>query len=120
MRFSNGRTYNTHDTRVDIQGAGGGHGGRIVIDQTRGVRARCELSLNALLRFGPKGASAEMISGHLNGRLKANYSTTDISYALNRLVAEGIIKADSYGRGEESIYRASKVALDHWRKLPKS
>jgi hypothetical protein len=114
MRFSQGRTFNTHDTSVSK-----GDNGRIAIDQSRGVKNRCELSLNALLRFGPKGASAEMVANHLNGRLKANYSASDIRYALNRLVAEGVIRSTSGGRGDDAIYRAGKSALDHWRRLPK-
>lgn len=114
MRFSQGRSYNTHDTSV-----GKGENGRIAIDQSRGVKSRCDLSLHALLRFGPKGASAEMISSHLNKRLKANYTTTDIRYALGRLVKEGVIKSTGGGRGEDAIYRAGKTALDHWRSLPK-
>lgn len=115
MKFSKGRTYNTHDTSVEK-----GADGRIKISQERGVKLRCELSLNALLRFGPKGASGELVAEHLNKRLKANYSTTDISYALNRLVAVGVIKATTYGKGEDTIYRATKTALDHWRRLPKA
>lgn len=114
MRFSKGRTYNTHDTSVSK-----GEGGRIAIDQSRGVKNRCELSLNALLRFGPKGATAEMITGHLNGRLKANYWIGDIRYALTRLVDEGVIRSTAGGRGEETVYRAGKSALNHWRRLPK-
>lgn len=114
MRFSKGRTYNTHDTKLTK-----GENGRIAIDQTRGVKSRCELSLNALLRFGPKGASAEMVSSHLNSRLTANYTTSDIRYALDRLVDEGVVRSTSGGRGEETIYRAGKSALNHWRRLPK-
>ena len=115
MRFSKGRTYNTHDTSVSK-----GENGRIAIDQTRGVKNRCELAVNALLRFGPKGASAEMVASHLNGRLKANYTTSDIRYALNRLVDEGVVRSTGGGRGEEAIYRAGKSALNHWRRLPKA
>lgn len=114
MRFSKGRTYNSHDTSVEK-----GPNGRISINQERGVKARCELSLNALLRFGPKGATAEITASHLNKRLNANYSTTDISYALNRLVDEGVVRSTAVGRGEERIYRATKSALAHWRRLPK-
>lgn len=113
MRFSKGRTYNSHDTSVEK-----GPNGRISINQERGVKARCELSLNALLRFGPKGATAEITASHLNKRLNANYSTTDISYALNRLVDEGVVRATG-SRGEERVYRATKSALAHWRRLPK-
>jgi hypothetical protein len=114
MKFSRGRTYNTHDTTV-----GKDEDGRIKIDQTRGVRARCELTLTAVLRFGQKGADAEMTVNHLNSRLKSNYTTGDIGYALKRLAGVGIIKATKGGRGEKTIYRASKSALDHWRKIRK-
>jgi len=115
MRFSKGRTYNSHDTNV-----GKTDDGRISIDQERGVKSRCELSLNALLRFGPKGATAEITASHLNKRLSANYTTSDIRYALNRLVAEGVVRSVGGGsRGEERIYRATKSALANWRRLPK-
>ena len=114
MRFSKGRTYNSHDTSVEK-----GPQGRISINQERGVKARCELSLNALLRFGPKGATAEITAEHLNKRLSANYSTSDIRYALTRLSDEGVIRANRGGRGEDTVYRATKSALNHWRRLPK-
>jgi hypothetical protein len=114
MRFSKGRTYNSHDTTVTV-----GSDGRWDVDQTRGVKARCELALHAVLRFGPKGVSAELTSEHINKRVHANYSVSDIRYALNRLVAEGVITSSSGGRGEDAIYRAGKNAQDHWRKLPK-
>jgi hypothetical protein len=114
MKFSKGRTYNTHDTTVEK-----GPNGRISINQERGVKARCELSLNALLRFGPKGATAEITAEHLNKRLNANYSTSDIRYALDRLSDVGVVNANRQGRGEDTIYRATKSAQAHWRRLPK-
>jgi hypothetical protein len=114
MRFSKGRTFNSHDTSVEKTSDG-----RISINQERGVKARCELALNALLRFGPKGATAEITASHLNKRLSANYTTSDIRYALGRLVTEGVIRARSGGRGEDTIYRATKSAQAHWRRLPK-
>ena len=112
MRFSKGRTYNSHDTKLEKTSTG-----RIGINQEKGVKLRCELSLNAVLRFGPKGVNDEMVTSHLNKRLGANYLTTDIRYALDRLVAEGIISAT--GGRKDRVYKAGKAALDHWRKLPK-
>ena len=114
MRFSRGVSFNTNDTSVRKC-----DNGRIQIDQTRGVKARCELTLNALLRFGPKGATAEMICGHINKRVKGNYTTSDVRYAMDRLVNEGVIGCTTFGKGEDSIYKAGQRALDHWRKLSK-
>ena len=114
MRFSKGRTYNSHDTTVTV-----GSDGRWDVDQQRGVKARCELGLHAVLRFGPKGVSADQTTAHINKRLHANYTVSDIRYALNRLVKEGVITSSSGGRGEDAIYRAGKNAQDHWRRLPK-
>lgn len=114
MKFSKGRTYNTHDTSVEK-----GPDGRIAINQERGVKSRCDLVLHALLRFGPKGATADITADHLNRRLKANYTPSDIRTALNRLVNEGVIRVNRGGRGEHTIYRATKSAEAHWRRIPK-
>lgn len=114
MRFSKGRTYNTHDTSVEK-----GPDGRIAINQERGVKSRCDLVLHAVVRFGPKGVTAQITADHLNKRLKANYTTTDIGYALKRLSDEGVIRAVRGGRGEETIYRATKSSEASWRRIPK-
>lgn len=111
MRFSKGCTFNSHDTSVLFDA-----NSRIKIDQTRGVSARCELAINALLRFGNKGATAEMIADHLNKRLTANYSSSDLAYALDRLVKEGLISDTTTGYREKSVYRASQNVLVKWRK----
>ena len=114
MRFRKQTTFNSHDTSVEKDA-----NGRNVVNQTRGVKVRCELSINALLRFAGRGATAEMVAQHLNRRLKANYSVSDIFYACKRLVSEGVIRQRSGGRGEECVFVASQAGLAKWRNLPK-
>jgi hypothetical protein len=104
MRFQKQTTFNSHDTKVIA-----GENGRIHLDQTRGVKARCELSLNALTRF-VKGANSEEITDHLNSRLNANYTVGDIRRALNRLALNGII------RNNGGHYTASQASVTKWRK----
>jgi hypothetical protein len=116
MHFSKGVSFNTHDTSVEK-----GRNGRIQINRQAkgGVKHRCELALNSVIRFY-QGATASKVATDLNRRLQANYSHNDIRHALDRLSVEGIVKATRGGRGEDTVYRATKAALHAWRKLPKA
>lgn len=116
MHFSKGVSFNTHDTSVEK-----GHSGRIQINRINkgGVKHRCELALNSVIRFY-KGAPASKVVSDLNRRLKANYNHNDIRHALDRLADEGIVKAERQGRGEETIYHATQAAMNAWRRLPKN
>jgi hypothetical protein len=111
MRFRKQTTFNSHDTSFEKDASG-----RQVVNQTRGVKVRCELSINALLRFGARGASAEVIAQHLNRRLKANYSIGDIFYACKRLAKEGLIRETGK---KEVIFVATQASVTKWKNLPK-
>lgn len=112
MRFRTTTTFNSHDTKIRQTDSG-----RVLVDQSRGVSARCELILNALLRFGPNGATAEMLAEHLNKRLKTNYSKNDLSYAMDRLVKEGLIKVSRGFQNTPSVWKVSQDVLTKWRKV---
>ena len=114
MRFRKQTTFNSHDTKFET-----GSDGRLVINQERGVQARMDLAIAALLRFGPRGASAEVVTQHLNRRLKANYSVSDIFYACKRLVNASCVRQRSGGRGEECIFVATQAGQKRWKDLPK-
>ena len=116
MRFSKGVSFNTHDSKVTK-----GENGRIQVDRTErgGVLTRCDISLRALILWGPKGADSSTISEYLNKKFKANYTSNDVRHALDKLSDAGVIKAKRYGRGESTIYVATKSSQNSLRRLTK-
>lgn len=105
MKFRRTTTYNTKDTVCRVGGE------RTEIDH--GVKKRCELALRAVLRH-KDGISTEDCTDHINERLNCLYSTSDIKYALDRLVNEGLVSMPKYG-----VWIGTPDALQVWRKLPK-
>jgi len=109
LRFRSRTTYNAHDSQQTTD-----DNGRTVINN--GVKRRCELTLNALLRKGALTISA--ITAHLQERFPdGGYVATDIGTALAKLRSAGLITLRGRGRGAK--YRPSREALAKWRDLPK-
>jgi hypothetical protein len=111
MRFRNQTTFNSHDTSYAREN------GRLVI--TNGVKRRCELAINRVIKAGVQGITAEHVTSSLNSTFKgSSYRETDISYALNRLVAEGLVRIVDR-KAAKWVYRAAPNAATAWRNLSK-
>lgn len=111
MRFRKSTTFNSHDTKFTRE-----HG-RLVIHN--GVKQRCELAINRLVKSGPQGLTAEILTGQLNSAFKgSSYSESDMAYALNRLVQEGLVKVVDR-KAARWVYRATANAANKWRSLSK-
>ena len=109
LRFRSKTTFNAHDSHLTTDDAG-----RTVINN--GVKRRCELALNALLRKGASSISA--ITTHLQERFPdGGYTVTDIGTALLKLRSAGLVTLRGRGRGAK--YRPSRDAVAKWRALPK-
>lgn len=111
MRFRRHTTFNSHDTSFERKN------GRLII--TNGVRQRCELAVNRLVKAGVQGLTAKHLTSQLNKDFKgSSYTESDMSYALGRLVDEGLISVVNPD-ADELVYRASRNVAEKWRKLPK-
>lgn len=111
MRFRNQTTFNSHDTSFAREN------GRLVI--TNGVKRRCELAINRVIKAGSQGITAEHVTASLNSTFKGSqYRESDISYALNRLVTEGLVKVVNRD-ATKWVYRATANAATAWRNLAK-
>lgn len=107
MKFRRSTSFNTHDSkRLPMSETNG----RMTV--VNGVRKRCELALNVLLRADKPVALGEVVK-HLQDRFSETYTTIDIKYALRRLVTNRLASQRGHGRG--STYRATKEALTKWR-----
>ena len=105
LRFRSQTTFNAHDSRQV-----NGDDGRVTV--TNGVKHRCELVLNTILRLGG-GKPAEVLT-HLQSRFSDSYTLSDVRTALDKLKGARLI----YRRGSGE-YRASRDALNRWREIPK-
>lgn len=103
-------TINNHDSRVIVR-----PDGRIEI--VHGMKRRCELVLNALIRLRETGANTAEITAHLQSRFDDSYTASDVRGALNKL--RGIGAFFRRGRGPAARYFPSRDALAIWRALPK-
>lgn len=111
MRFRKNTTFNSHDTSFSRE-----HG-RLIIHN--GVKQRCELAMNRLLKNRAQGFTAEMITDQLNSSFKGSaYTERDIAYALNRLVGEGLVNVVDR-KATRWVYRATANAAAKWRNLAK-
>lgn len=109
LRFRTKTTFNAHDSHQSTDDVG-----RTVINN--GVKRRCELALNALLRNG--ASSIGKLTAHLQGRFPdGGYTMTDIRTALGKLRSAGLVTLR--GRGCGASYRPSRDAVAKWRALPK-
>ncbi len=113
MLFRKQMSVNTQDSKVVVDG------NRVVI--SNGIKKRCELVLNALLRLG--NGDFYIMASELNAHLKSRfadggYTSRDLSYALGRLVSGGLV-VKQYVRNGLYAYRASHNAMKAWRSLPK-
>ncbi len=106
MRFRKQTTFNTRDSSF------GRDNGRLVI--TNGVKTRCELAINGIFHFGNKGVKLSQLVSYINGRSTHKYSDGDLSYAVHRLINEGLITVRNDG-----TYHATQRAKDAWSRLPK-
>lgn len=112
MRFRKQTTFNSHDTSFERKN------GRLVI--TNGVKQRCELAINRLVRAGVQGLTARHLADQLNKTFKGSqYSQDDMAYALGRLVKEELITVVDKN-ADELVYRATRNAADKWHRLPKT
>ena len=105
MKYSRGTSYNTHDAKVSV-------GERIHV--TFNVRKRCDLFMNAALRYGAKGASISVITDHINKRLNCFYSESDMRYVAKRLLKDGFLVSP-----KRDHFVASPKSLEAWKKAPK-
>jgi hypothetical protein len=105
LNFSRGRSFNRNDTTHRMEN------GRIVIDQSEGVRVRCELALTAVLANSRVGFS-DLLS-HVNAPLKHQYSEGDLRYALGRLRSAGLVNLNE----DTGAYSATSRALAAWRRV---
>ncbi|HPT72130.1 MAG TPA: hypothetical protein PLE74_07590 [Candidatus Cloacimonadota bacterium] len=105
MKFSRGTSYNTHDVSVSV-------GKRISVKFN--VRKRCDLFMNAVLRYGAEGASITTITDHINTRLGCAYSESDMRYAAKRLMKDGFVTSP-----KRDHFVATPRALEAWKKAPK-
>jgi hypothetical protein len=111
MRFRNQTTFNSHDTSFARES------GRLVI--TNGVKRRCDLALNRLIKAGAQGITAEHLTASLNSTFKgSSYRESDMAYALNRLVSEGLVRIVNRDAAKW-VYRATASAATAWRNLSK-
>lgn len=111
MRFRKNTTFNSHDTSFARE-----HG-RLII--TNGVKRRCELAINRLVKAGVQGLSADHLCDSLNETFPGScYAQSDIAYALNRLVQEGLVKVVSRDAAKW-VYRATANAASKWKNLSK-
>jgi len=108
LHFSHGRTFNRHDTKL-VKSADG----RIHIDQSEGVRLRCELAIIGILRHGNKGVAVSDLTAHLNENLANKYSESDIGYAVGRLRKSGLVNLRS-GTG---MYTATSKLYQAWKRV---
>lgn len=108
LRFRRETTYNSHDSRQIASDSG-----RVTI--ANGVKHRCELVLNSLLRLG-SGNTTDVLT-HLQARFNDSYSRTDVSTAVEKLRSGGVIFRR--GRGRAAKFYPSRDALIKWREIPK-
>ncbi len=108
MQFRRATSFNTHDSkRLPMSKT---ENGRTTV--VNGVRKRCELVLNALIRSDSPMALGQIVS-ELQERFSETYSSQDISYALGRLVTNRLVTRR--GHGSSSAYRATNEARAKWR-----
>lgn len=105
MKYSRGTSYNTHDASVSVNER---------ISVTFNVRKRCDLVMNAALRYGAQGTSLAELTAHINKRLNCLYSESDIRYAAGRLVKDGFLSSP-----KRNHFVASARSLEAWKKAPK-
>jgi hypothetical protein len=109
MNFRNQISFNAHDARqIDSDT------GRVAV--SLGLKRRCELVLNTLLRLG-RGNSTD-VTTHLKSRFSDSYSQTDVITAITKLRSGGLVFRR--GRGRAAKFYPSRDALTKWRELPKS
>lgn len=108
MLFRRATSFNTHDSRRLPQSET--ENGRTTV--LNGVRKRCELALNALIRAEAPMSLSQIVK-ELQERFSETYSSDDISYALGRLVDNRL--ATRRGHGRSSVYRATNEARAKWR-----
>lgn len=104
--FSNGCSFNTHDTHVSIED------GRIRIDQSKGVRLRCELVIHALVSAGANGLTLEETVAKVNKKVargNVKYSDSDIQYALKRLCSFNVVKR------KDGVFKATTDLYAKWK-----
>jgi hypothetical protein len=109
IRFRKSVTFNRHDSKLVRRGDR--------IEVSLGLKKRCELTLLAVLRFGAEGVSTQDLTDHLNGRFKNAYSESDVSSACTKLARGGFVTRR--GHGSTAMVRATKNALEKWRKTEK-
>lgn len=112
MRFRRSTSFNTHDSRK-LPMSKSTDGRTTVLN---GVRKRCELVLNALIRSDVSLALGQIVT-QLQSRFSETYSSDDISYALGRLVDHRLVSRRGHGRS--SVYLATTEARAKWRATAK-
>lgn len=109
LRFRRSTSFNAHDTHQQSNIGSG----RVTVKN--GVKRRCELVLNALLRNGSSRLGE--VTSHLQKRFSSTYTTQDVNHALCKLREAGLVV--TRGRCKGMQYRPSRDALMRWRALPK-
>lgn len=107
LNFSEGRSFNKNDTKYRLRD------GRIFIDQSEGVRVRCELAITGVLRAGSVGVSVPDLTADLNGSLTNQYSKMDIGYAVGRLHKAGLVNL----RRGTGRYTATQKLYQAWKRV---
>jgi hypothetical protein len=103
MKFRKNTTFNTHDTKFEVDGD------RLIV--SNGVKKRCELVLNSLLR---KNNHSVGIASDLATRFKdGGYTVSVVQYVLRRLVNEGLVRV--HGKGPAAVYSVSSNVIAKWR-----
>ena len=104
MKFKQRTSYNIKDTVSKMIN------GRMVVQHN--VAYRCERVLVAIASKGTEGICMKALVDMVNNRVHANYTQSDIQYAVRRLCNEKLVS------NEDGVYCAHPKAIERWSKEP--